>query len=175
MAAYIKRQLDQADLKQSDLIERLQAIGFETDANTMSRLVNGDLRYPRADLISALAALKIFTDTEGRPLTAEEFVLIACEAIDPPAWAVPDPATTAYPEAVSFLLRMKGSKSVEEFADFLDIPAKDLEAILAGQRPTIGQLLAMHVLFDDGNVLPIGKLYGLVVDAPLPDDPLESA
>jgi len=169
LGAYLRRQLEEADLQQIDLVDRLAAIGFKTNNDAIHRLVGGKATYLRLDLIFAIAELKLFTDNEGNPLTAQDFNEIACEMKQPPALATPDPAKTAYPEAVALLLKKKGRQSVEDFAKKLSMKPRDLEAILSGQRPTVGQLLRMGVLFEDGNPLPLGRAYGMAEDAPLPN------
>lgn len=165
----LKRQLERSGMKQVDLLERLRAIGFETTSNAISQLANGSVTYIRADLLSAIASLKIFTDNGGNPLTTDELVLIACEAIAPPCGDEPDPAQTAYPEAVRFLLNAKNGRTIEDFAEFLKLKPRTVEDLLSGKRPMFGELLALGALFPDSNPMPLARVYGMAEDAPLPN------
>lgn len=169
LARYLSRQMEDSDIKQVDLLERLEAIGFKTDTNAVSRLLNGQMKFLRADLVSSLAALKIFIDNQKRPLTTDELVMIACEMIPPPGMGEVDPSATAYPEAVRFLLKAKGSLSIEQFAEKLRIKPSQLEKILHGKRPTIAELFSMAILFEDRNPMPLAEIYGVAQNAPLPN------
>ena len=166
---YLSKQIEGADLKQVDLLDRLDAIGFKTDNNAVSRLLNGQMKFLRADLISSLAALKIFVNNQQRPLTTDELIMIACEEISPPGMGEVDPSATAYPEAVRFLLKAKGGSTVEEFAERLSLKPSQVEKILHGKRPTIAELLAMGVLFEDRNPMLLATIYGVAQNAPLPN------
>lgn len=165
----LSAQMERAGLRQIDLIERLKAIDFKVSQNTISLLLNGAGSQIRGDLLSAIAALKIFVGADGLPLTTDELILIACEMIAPPEWAAPDPAQTPWPEAVRFLLQKKGDRTIEEFAEYLNLKPRELEVILSGQRPSSRQLFKFSKLFPDFDPYPLAAAYGMAEDAPLPN------
>lgn len=171
LGRYMRRSLDDANLLQVDLVERLRALGYDANQNTVSLIVNGSLTSLRLDLICAIADLKIFVDDDKKALTVEDFNAIACEMKEAPKLGVVDidPEKTPYPEAVQFLLKKKGRLSVEGFAARLRLDPSQLEKILQGKRPTTFELMSMGVLFKDSNPFPLAQAYGMVEDAPLPN------
>ncbi len=171
----VQRTLDEQEppWKHSTLIERLGALGHDTNIWGVSRLVNGQTEKIDASLLMAIAQLEIVLNpATGKPFTLQELILIGCEAIDPIALKPPtvsNPETKLpYPAAVAEIKRGMGDRTIEQFAKAVGISKRRLNEILTSPDSSPGKALPAWeellklsgALYPDKSVEPLIRLYG---------------
>jgi hypothetical protein len=172
-ADLLKKQMGDAFPKITvlELINRLAAIGYDTNPSRIDRLKAGLALEPPAGLIWAIAKLNFLTKPSGEPYSHEELLLMmtGAGANISGADANADDPDVPNAEAVKMIrTKMREmNKNAAAFARFCEIEPIRMKHILDGEVPTWAEFINLgRVLFADHNPAPLIELYPISVEQP---------
>jgi hypothetical protein len=154
-----------------ELINRLAAIGYDTNASRIDRLKAGLATEPPAGLIWAIAKLNFLTKPSGELYSHEELLQIMT-GVNPAASVAagveydPDVPNAEAVKIIRTKMREMGKNS-DAFARFCEVEPIRMREILGGEIPTWVEFINLgRVLFADQNPAPLIELYPISVEKP---------
>lgn len=163
---YLKSERDRLDLRQADLVERLQSFGIDINIHRLSRYEKGDVEKIPANFIWALERLQIFM-VRDRPLTVHDCHEMTCDR-NPPKLppTLPEletaPSNALFAGATEFLWEtLVYQRSPSDLARLTGLDVAEVQSLLAGAAPTLEQLIKIGVgrLLTQSELMTLAKMY----------------